>query len=180
VFRNRTKHFWAILIVVVALIVFYLPSLVAFRYTAAEQRTSFLTHPWRSWSFAYTALTVPGDSKLKTSGQALRTAQSLFAGSQVHAREVRVLFLAAGQPYSFTNRVAGVEVTATIKPRYRFVWRVTGTVDVAPRTTVVVAMLDYRSGDLLYDVRSDLPQPLTPMPGPSVSPGSTSSPGPAP
>ena len=83
IFRNRNKRFWIVLIAVVVLVGFYLPSLVAFRYTAAPQNTGFLTHPWRSWSFIVTALTVPGDSRLKTSGNALRAADSRFNGSSI-------------------------------------------------------------------------------------------------
>lgn len=175
-FRSRSRAFWVLVIVVVAVIVFYLPSLVAYRYTAASQSRSFLTHPWRSWDFIYTALTVPGDSQLKTSGQALRRATSLFAGSGVDPREVRLLFLPQGKPYTFTHEVGGRQVTTTITPPYRFVWQVTGTIDTLdPNKPTIVALLDYHTGDVLYDVRNDVPggaasEPSSPEPAPSPSP----------
>ena len=155
-FRNRNRRFWVVLVAVAVLLVFYLPSLVAFRYTAAPQNTSFLTHPWRSWSFIATALTVPGDSRLKTSGIALRRADTVFHGSAVDPREVRLLFLPAGRPYTFTHRIGDRALTTTIRPPYRFVWQVSGHIDGVGGPDTVVAMLDYRSGRWLYDVRHDL------------------------
>lgn len=182
-FRNRDKRFWVILIAVVVALAFYLPSLVAFRYTASTQSTGFLTHPWRSWSFIVTALTVPGDSRLKTSGIALRSADARFAGSSIDPHEVRLLFLPEGKPYTFTHRLGRRTLTTTITPPYRFVWQVTGHIDGVKGPDAVVALLDYESGRTLYDVRRDLPQhggvePTTtpsgePSPGATLSPGAT-------
>ncbi len=176
-FRSRSRAFWVLVIVVVAAIVFYLPSLVAFRYTAASQNRSFLTHPWRSWAFIYTALTVPGDSQLKTSGQALRSAISLFAGSGVDPHEVRLLFLPKGKPYTFTHDVGSQSVTTTITPPYRFVWQVSGSIDKPdPNQTTIVAMLDYHSGEVLYDVRDDIPGGGGGEPSAEPTPSQSSSP----
>jgi len=157
-FRNRNKRFWVVLALVVVVVAFYLPSLVAFRYTAASQSTGFLTHPWRSWSFIATALTVPGDSRLKTSGNALRTADSRFRGSAIDPHEVRLLFLPEGRRYTFTHPLGDRTVTTTITPPYRFVWQVSGHIDTLNGPDTIVAMLDYRTGKLLYDVRDDLSQ----------------------
>jgi hypothetical protein len=158
IFRNRHKRFWIVLIAAVVLVAFYLPSLVAFRYTAAAQNTGFLTHPWRSWSFMATALTVPGDSRLKTSGNALRAADSRFHGSSIDPHEVRLLFLPEGRPYAFTHPLGSRTVTTTITPPYRFVWQVSGHIDTLNGPDTVVALLDYKSAKVLYDVRRDLPQ----------------------
>jgi len=174
-FRNRNRRFWVAVVAVVALVVFYLPSLVAFRYTAAPQNTGFLTHPWRSWSFVATALTVPGDSRLKTSGIALRRADAVFRGSAVDPHEVRLLFLRAGRPYTFTHRIGDRTLTTTIRPPYRFVWQVSGHIDGVGGPDTVVAMLDYRSGRWLYDVRHDLPTPAATEP----ASGSTDTPSPS-
>ncbi len=182
-FRNRNKRFWIVLIVVVVAAVFYLPSLVAFRYTAAAQNTGFLTHPWRSWSFIVTALTVPGDSRLKTSGIALRRADAYFRGSSIDPHEVRLLFLPKGKPYTFTHPLGDRTVTTTITPPYRFVWQVSGHIDTVSGPDTVVALLDYRTGRVLYDVRRDLPQgagatePAGPSPA-GPSPGVTATPSP--
>jgi len=180
-FRNRDKRFWIILIVVVVALALYLPSLVAFRYTASTQSTGFLTHPWRSWSFIVTALTVPGDSRLKTSGIALRSADARFAGSSIDPHEVRLLFLPEGKPYTFTHPLGRRLLTTTITPPYRFVWQVTGHIDGVKGSDAVIALLDYESGRTLYDVRRDLPQrggvePTT-TPSDEPSPGATPSPG---
>jgi len=169
VFRNRNRRFWVTVAIVALLVVLYLPSLVAFRYTAAPQSTTFLTHPWRSWSFIYTALTVPGDSRLKTSGIALRHADAMFAGSRVGPSQVRLLFLPADKPYTFTHTIGPRTVTTTVTPPYRFVWQVTGHVDPYEGGDTVVALLDYRSGDVLYDVRDDLPTATGPAPPASPS-----------
>ena len=147
-FRNRHKRFWLVLIVVVAVVVFYLPSLVAFRYTAAAQSTGFLIHPWRSWSFIVTALTVPGDSRLKTSGNALRAADRRFRGSAIDPHEVRLLFLPEGKPYTFTHPLGDRTVTTTITPPYRFVWQVSGHIDTLNGPDTVVALAQpVRIGD---------------------------------
>jgi hypothetical protein len=169
-FRSHSRAFWVLVIVIVAAIVFYLPSLVAYRYTATSQSRSFLTHPWRSWAFIYTALTVPGDSQLKTSGQALRSAISLFNGSSVDPDRVRLLFLPKGKAYTFTHDVGSRAVTTTVTPPYRFVWQVSGRLDTLdPDTPVIVALLDYASGHVLYDVRHDMP-PGTDVPEATTSP----------
>ena len=177
-FRNRTRRFWFTVVIVTVLIALYLPSLVAFRYTASPQSVSFLTHPWRSWSFIYTALTVPGDSQLKTSGIALRHADAMFKGSQVDPSEVRLLFLPTGEPYTFTHTIGPRTVTTTVTPPYRFVWQVTGHVEGYEGTDTVVALLDYRTGEVLYDVRDDLEGASSPAPvaSPSATPAPVASP----
>jgi hypothetical protein len=183
VFRKRSKRFWATLIVVVTVVVFYLPSLVAFRYTASPQRTSFLTHPWRSWDFVTTLLTVPGDARLKTSGAALRKADTYWYGSGVDPQSVRVLFLPAGRPYTFTHEAAGQTFTTTIRPPYKLVWQVRGELDGdgGHASDTIVGLLDYRTGRVLYDIRNDVPALSTngaglspePVSSPSVSPSRT-------
>ena len=182
-FRNQSKRFWTILIVCVAAFAFYFPSLVAFRYTAPPENVAFLYEPWTSWSFAYTALTVPGDAELKTSGEALREAEKTWPGPMIDVHEVRVLFLHEGEPYTFTHDVNGREITTTVTPTYDFVWQVRGKIGKTQSDTVL-GLLDYRNGDVLYDVRSDLLQYQSPpvestpttVPGSSPSPTSSGSP----
>jgi hypothetical protein len=167
VFKKHGKRFWATLALVAAIVVFYFPSLLAFRYTADAQSSSFLTHPWRSWDFLFTALTVPGDSRLKTSGAAMRKAEELFDKTQVGVVQVRLLFLPARVPYTFTQQLGQRTVTTRITPPYRFVWQVEGTVHAVSGSPLrVVMLLDYRGGAVLYDITSDLPGvPSTPAPG---------------
>jgi hypothetical protein len=170
--RFRDKRFLAVAIVVAALVIFVLPAFVAFRYTAPEQRGQFLTRPWRGWSFAYAALAVPGNAELKTSGMALRKADWLFKGTAVDPREVQLLFVKRKQPYRFTHSIDGRTLTSTVVPSYRFIWQVEGVVDtISDSSTTVVALLDYRSGRVLYDIRDDLPPAeLAPQPGDTVTP----------
>jgi hypothetical protein len=167
VFQQHGKRFWATVALVAAIVVFYFPSLLAYRYTASAQSSSFLTHPWRSWDFLFTALTVPSDSTLKTSGAAMRKAEELFDKAQVDVVQVRLLFLTAGVPYTFTQQLGTRSVTTRITPPYRFVWQVAGTVrTLAGGHMLVVMLLDYRGGAVLYDITSDLPGvPSTPSPG---------------
>jgi hypothetical protein len=179
-FRTLSKRFWVTVVVCVAAFVFYFPSLVAFRYTASPQNVTFLYRPWKSWSFAYTALTVPGDAKLKTSGDALREAERIWPGPLLDVGEVRVLFLEEGQPYTFTHDVLGDDITTTVTPTYDFVWQVRGTIG-RTDTDTVIGLLDYRTGKVLYDVRSDLPASLSsPVPPTSTAtPSSQTSPAPS-
>lgn len=168
-FTSRSKLFWAIVALVLAAFVFLFPALIGYRYTAPSQRNDFVTHPWRGWSFAWATIMVPGDSKLKTSGQALREAKRVFRGSSVDPQEIQLLFVPEQRPYTFTHDVAGQSVTSTVTPSYRFIWQVTGKLDVASTSPpVIVAMLDYASGAALYDVRNDLPSATQPEPSPSA------------
>lgn len=170
--KKRTKRFWIVVVLVAALIVALLPALVAFRYTAASQRMEFVKAPWRGWSFAVAALAVPPNAKLKTSGQALRKAVAVFRGGVVDPREIQLLFVRSRAPYTFAQSLGGRTVTSTVTPSYRFIWQVEGHVDTLTHTgNVIVGMLDYNSGALLYDVRKDLPAKLdTPLPGDTSSP----------
>ena len=170
--RFRDKRFLAVAIVVGALVIFVLPAFVAFRYTAPEQRGQFLTKPWRGWSFAYAALAVPSNAELKTSGMALRKADWLYKGTVVDPREVQLLFVKRKQPYTFTHSIDGRTLTSTVVPSYRFIWQVQGAVDtVSSRSDTIVALLDYKSGRVLYDVRDDLtPAELAPQPGDTTTP----------
>ena len=170
--RFRDKRFLAVAIVVAALVIFVLPAFVAFRYTAPEQRGQFLSRPWRGWSFAWAALTVPSGAELKTSGMALRKADWLYKGTVVDPREVQLLFVKRKRPYTFGHGIDGRTLTSTVVPSYRFIWQVQGVVDtVSNKTDTVVALLDYSSGRVLYDVRDDLtPAELSPQPGDTASP----------
>lgn len=166
-FKQHGKRFWASVALAAAIVVFYFPSLLAYRYTADSQSGGFLTHPWRSWDFLFTALTVPSDSRLKTSGTAMRKAEELFDKSKVGVVQVRLLFLPAHRSYTFTQRLGARVITTRITPPYRFVWQVEGTVHVISGSPLLVVMLlDYRSGAVLYDIASDLPAVAsTPPPG---------------
>jgi hypothetical protein len=166
VFRKHGKRFWIALGLGAALVVFYFPSLLAYRYTASEQSGSFLSHPWRSWEFLYTALTVPGDSRLKTSGAAFREAEELFDKSRIRVVQVRLLFLPAHRPYSFIQSVGTRRVTVRVTPPFRFVWQVEGNVlSISRSSDLVIMLFDYRSGRVLYDITSDLPGVPSPSPG---------------
>lgn len=173
--RLRDKRFLAAAIVVGAMLVFALPAFAAFRYTAPEQRVQFLSRPWRGWSFAFAALTVPGNAELKTSGMALRKADWLYRGTAVDPREVQLLFTQAGRQYTFTHHIDGRVLTCSVVPTYRFIWQVQGVVDtISDRSDTIVALLDYKSGRVLYDIRDDLTSAeLAPSPsdGASPSPG---------
>lgn len=171
--RFRSKRFLIAAVVIAVLVVFALPAFVAYRYTAPEQRSEFLTHPWRGWTFALAALAVPGDAQLKTSGMALRKADWMFKGTAVDPREVQLLFVPQRTAYTFAHAIDGRSVTSTVVPSYRFIWQVQGVIDtVSASADTIVALLDYDTGHVLYDVRDDLlPSELAPeAPSPSPSP----------
>ena len=115
---------------------------------------------------------MPGGAELKTSGMALRKADWLYKGTAVDPREVQLLFVKRKQPYTFTHSIDGRTVTSTVVPSYRFIWQVQGAVDtVSDKADTIVALLDYNSGRLLYDVRDDLtPAELAPRPADTASP----------
>ena len=164
--RRRNVGLLTGVLIAVLVLASLLPALVAYRYTTPEQRGQFVTHPWRGWSFVAAALRVPGGSELKTSGEALRKAQWLFRDSGATPEEVQLLFVAEDEPYAFSQTVVGRTVTAEVVPSYRFIWEVFGRTGSGDEVTV--ALLDYQTGRLLYDVRADLPG-ATPAPSPSGS-----------
>ncbi len=175
--RRHNTRLMVVGLVAVVVVVALLPALVAYRYTSPVQRGDFVSHPWRGWSFAAAALRVPGDSELKTSGDALRKADWIFKRTAVDPLEVQLLFVTADKPYDFSQEVGGATVAAEVTPSYRFIWEVRGTVPGvgSEPQSVVVALLDYETGRLLYDVRDDLPAealevPASPTPIPAASP----------
>ena len=168
----RNKRFFAAVVALVLVAVLVLPALVAYRYTAPEQRGDFLRRPWRAWAFAYAALAVPGDSELKTSGMALRKGEWLFRGTAIDPQEVQLVFTPEGVPYTFGHDIGARRLTSTVTPSYRFIWQVRGEVKTVPGSeSAVVALLDYRTGRVLYDIRDDL-LPVELSPSPAASPSS--------
>jgi hypothetical protein len=137
----------------------------------------FVEAPWRGWSFLAAALAVPANSQLKTSGQALRKADWLFHGTVVDPREVQLLFVPKHRALFFQHRVGTASVTSRVVPAYRFIWEIRGRIDTVNTTSnVIVGMLDYKTGHLLYDVRKDLPAGLNvPLPSDTGSPSPSTS-----
>ena len=97
----------------------------------------------------------------------MRKADWLYKGTAVDPREVQLLFVKRKQPYTFRHTIDGRTLTSTVVPSYRFIWQVQGAVDTVSDTTdTIVALLDYKSGRVLYDIRDDLtPAELAPQPG---------------
>jgi len=74
----------------------------------------------------------------------------------------RVWILEAGTTASITiatnASVGSRDITTHINPPYRFVWQVEGALHALSGSPLLVVMLlDYRSGAVLYDISSDLP-----------------------
>jgi hypothetical protein len=104
---------------------------------------------------------------------ALRKADWLFKGTAVDPREVQLLFVPEGRPYTLTHAVDGRTLTTTVTPDYRFIWEVDGAVDtVSESEYTLVALLDYETGHVLYDIRDDL-TPAELVPQPSEQPTAT-------
>lgn len=174
-FKSRSTSFWIALALVVAIVIFLFPALIAFRYTADSQRMRYVEAPWRGWSFLAAALAVPADSQLKTSGQALRKATWLFRGSVVDPRQIQLLFVPKHRAYFFRHEIGRTMVTSKVVPTYRFIWEIQGRIDTYNTSgNVIVGMLDYKTGHLLYDVRKDLSGPAAIPP-----PNDTAGPSPA-
>jgi hypothetical protein len=169
-FRS-TRRLLITVAVIAAIAVLLLPALVAYRYTAPSQRNDFVTRPWRGWSFVVTAVAVPGGSELKTSGDALRKAEWVYRGTVVDPTVVQLLFVEEERPYTLRHAIDGRSVSTTVTPSYRFIWQVQGIVStVSDRSDTIVALFDYETGRLLYDVRDDLtPQEASPPLGESAT-----------
>jgi hypothetical protein len=145
------NHRWLIIAIVAAIIVLVLPMPVAERYTSPTQDGQYLTNPARAYGFVIAAATASPSSELNTSGKALAHAKSMFAGSPLTPNRVELLYLGGSDSYEYITESG---VTLSVGSPGAFVWEVWGTDTTASDTGLVdvIALLDYKTGDLLDSV----------------------------
>lgn len=143
---------WTVILIVVVVLVLALPLPVAERYTSPTQDGQYVADPLRAYRFVIAAATVSPSSVLNTSGEALARAKELFADTDLKPNRVELLFLDGSEPYEYLT--AGGQTLYAPSPG-PFIWEVWGGLGPgdppdAPRD--VVALLDYKTGELLASV----------------------------
>jgi hypothetical protein len=142
---------WLIILIVVAVIVLLLPMPVAERYTSPTQDGQYLTNPARAYGFVAAAATASPSSELNTSGKALTHAKSLFVDSPLTPNRVELLYLGGSDSYEYITEGGA---TLSVSSPGVFVWEVWGTDSEGSSdgTVDVIALLDYKTGNLLDSV----------------------------
>jgi hypothetical protein len=145
--RMRSRVIWVI--IALAILVLLLPLPIAERYTSPTQDGQYLTKPVRAYQFVIAAVRVSPDSRLSTSGEALREAKQVF-GNELRVTKVELLFLPNDQPYSYYTEGGA---TLTLERPEQFVWEVWGSrAGDGGVSSDVVGLLSYETGELLASV----------------------------
>ncbi|MGZ4480951.1 MAG: hypothetical protein ACXVY5_01995 [Gaiellales bacterium] len=145
--RRRSGLFWAVVAVVVVGALVYVPAYLARASTAPDEPIDFLTHPQAGWEFMFTAVTDLPGARLGSPSAARRAAVRMFSGSPVRPSRVDLMYL--------PDRVMKLRLakgTRDLTANAKLVWRVTGRAAVG-EPLVTVAVLDFRTGEVIYDVR---------------------------
>lgn len=142
---------WTVILIVVVVLILALPLPVAERYTSPTQDGQYLADPIRAYRFAIAAATVSPSSALNTSGEALTRAKDLFAESDLKPNRVELLFLDNSDPYEYVTE--GGQTLYVASPG-AFIWEVwgAGSSDPADGASDVLALLDYKTGELLASI----------------------------
>jgi hypothetical protein len=145
--RGRSSLFWAVLAVLVAGVLFYGPAYLAREATAASGPVDFLARPQEGWRFLFEVVPAIDDARAGSPGAARALATRSFRGSSVQPVRVELLYL----PDRVLAR-AGRKGTRGIEANATLVWKVTGRTRPGGRLRLV-GLIDFRTGELVYDVR---------------------------
>lgn len=124
-------------------ITFWAPSLIASHYADGPGGTEHLLgHPVRGWQFVSDAVRSSRGARLGSHQSALEVARDqVWTGSSGRAVDVRLVW---------TRNPMRLDGTV-VRPESAFSWIVEGRVRRGPRQ--IIGVLDYRSGQVVWDVR---------------------------
>jgi hypothetical protein len=145
--RRRSGLFWAVLVVGIVGALVYVPAYLARASTASDEPVDFLTQPEAGWEFMITALGDLRGARLGSPSAARQAAVRMFSGSRVRPSRVDLMYL--------PDRVIKLHLakgTRDLAANAKLVWRVTGRAGVG-EPLVTVAVMDFRTGEVIYDVR---------------------------
>ncbi len=136
---------------VAAIAALWAPSFVARTYTTSAQPIDFLSRPDKGWRFLYDTVRLSRHARLGSDGPALQRARQLWPRTEA----VKLVYLV--RPVTVPVAAGGLTPppgTRLVRPRSRLTWFVTGRIGQRPRQ--VVGLLDFRSGRVIWDLRSVL------------------------
>lgn len=155
--RGRRRRLLVAAALLVALVVLWVPSFVAQRYSLAARPTDFLARPDKGWQFLYQSVRLSRDAKLGSESAARQEASDLWAGPPAKASSVRLVYVegpfTVPVPPGGTAPAPGRRVA---RPGSPLSWVVTGSVRDGPPQ--MIGLLDYRSGRTAWDIRPLLPE----------------------
>jgi hypothetical protein len=137
-----------------ALLIIWIPSFVAQRYSLEARPTDFLVRPDKGWQFLYQSVRLSRDAKLGSGASAEERATEVWGrrASSVRLVYVEGPFIVPVPPGGFPPRRGRLA-----RPRGPLAWVVTGSVREDVRQ--MIGLMDYSSGQVLWDIR--------PLPGTS-------------
>jgi hypothetical protein len=152
--RGRRRRIIVAAGVIVALLVLWIPSFVAQRYSLEARPTDFLVRPDKGWRFLYQSVRLSRGAKLGSDASAEQRATEVWGrrASSVRLVYVEGPFTVPVPPGGFPPRRGRLA-----RPRSSLAWVVTGSVRRGVRQ--MIGLMDYASGQVLWDIR--------PLPGTS-------------
>jgi hypothetical protein len=143
--RGRRRRIVTIVAVVGALLLLWVPSLVASHYSFSARPTDFLTRPDKGWAFLYEVMTQSRGVDFGSTQAAEDLAvQKLWVGPPARATSVRLVYLEG--PFRVPVPPGGVEPAPGQRiahPRSPLSWVVYGGVQ-GHHTIQMIGLLDYR------------------------------------
>ncbi|MCW2960220.1 MAG: hypothetical protein JWM25_790 [Thermoleophilia bacterium] len=138
------------LLVVVALLLFFAPALVAQAVTGTAQPGNYLTHPHRGWVLLADVLTSAPSAEAASPGAALRIAHRRWnTESGLEPRTAQLVHLDAND--QFTVPLGTSRSRVTVGPGSALAWVIEGTTSRSD-ANVVIGVIDYESGAERYDL----------------------------
>lgn len=150
---RRRKLPWVVLAIVVAGILL-LPVLVASTVTSEPEGSEYVRKPWLGWSFMARVMNDAFSAKAASPGAALEQATQQF-DEPISVSSVELAYIPSAKGITMDVLTQDGESTVSYDPERPLVWQVYGTWS-GSEATGVVGLLDFTSGLLVWDVRTDI------------------------
>lgn len=148
--RTRNVPLPGPVLLVVALVLFFAPALVAQAVTGAAQPGSYLTEPHRGWVLLADVLTSAPSAEAASPGAALRIAHRRWdTESGMEPRTAQLVHLDDTDQFAVTLGTSRSRVT--IGPGSALAWVIEGTTS-RSNANVVLGVIDYETGAERYDL----------------------------
>ncbi len=134
-----------------AVVALWIPSFIATAYAEVPAR-DYLANPAKGWGFLWESVTASRNPRLGTADAALQEATQVWAGQPAVASDVSLK--AIPSPWDIPVPAGGVAPAAgraVVTPADELQWVVTGSVEGGPDQ--VIGLLDYRTGQVAWDIR---------------------------
>ncbi len=150
--RVSRRRVLGIVAVALAVVLFWVPSFVAARYTNDVVQTNFTGHPLRGWVFLSDAVRTSRKAAAGTEGHARGIAARHWWLSKVRVRRLELVYVdqrtvTIPVPIGGLKRPVGAR---TVPTHARFMWFVRGQVGARPEQ--IVGLINFRTGRVVWDI----------------------------